>query len=232
MGRTSRFRWRVKPILDVSGRNVKNNFAIVRPHRNGDYALFLWAVLNSPLANAFVASRTMRKHNYEGILGDIPIPPAGTRWYGEVVEAATAYRDVATKRNADLAKQQKTIAGHAPLFDPPEPDSPVAPEIAVRDALLRLDAAVLRAYALPARSERQLLDYFNGNDRSGVGCTFGDYYPAEFKSVVPLHKFISREYRDSAIGAVASRLKPGESMHITAGLRAAARAYGEEGTDA
>ncbi|MCW5776141.1 MAG: N-6 DNA methylase [Phycisphaeraceae bacterium] len=226
MGRTSRLRWRIKPLLDEAGLDVKNNFAIIRPAGTGEHALYLWAVLNSPIANAFVASRTMRKHNYEGILGDVPMPLPNQRITDDLVSAASAYRELARKRDAELATHKSAAATRATLFTEPEPEVSVTPESAVRDALLKLDAAVLRAYALPVRLERQLLDYFNGNIRAGVGCTFGDYYPADFKSLVPLHKYVSAGYRGSTVDQVAARMKPDGTSAGTAALRTAAEAFG------
>jgi len=48
-------------------------------------------------------------------------------------------------------------------------------ESAIKNALLELDAAVLRLYKLPPELERQLLAVFDGVDRLGVGCTFRGY---------------------------------------------------------
>lgn len=226
MGRTSRGRWRIKPLFDEAGLDVKNNFAIIRPTGTGEHAMYLWAVLNSPIANAFVASRTMRKHNYEGILGDVPLPLSNQRSIDDVVAAARTYRDLASKHGAEVEAAKKAAATRSNLFATPLPTVSVTPESAIRDALLKLDAAVLRAYALPVKLERQLLDYFDGNVRAGVGCTFGDYFPAEFKSLVPLHKYISAGYRGSTIDQVAARMKPDGSSAGTAALRTAAEAFG------
>jgi hypothetical protein len=225
MGRTSRFHWRIKPLLDVAGLDVKNNFAIIRPKQASD-GLYLWAVLNSPIANAFVASRTMRKHNYEGILADVPLPFPSQHSIDEVVLAAQIYRDLASKREAEVAEKHKADVARGQLFEAPSLQVSVSPEAAVIDALINLDASVLRAYALPVRLERQLLDYFNGNIRAGVGCTFTGYYPAGFKSLVPLHKYISSGYRGSTVDQVADRFKPSESSAVTAALRASAEAFG------
>ncbi len=51
-------------------------------------------------------------------------------------------------------------------------------EATIRQALLELDAAVLRLYDLPPELERELLSIFDGVDRLGVGCTFRGYPPA------------------------------------------------------
>lgn len=226
MGRTSRFRWRIKPMLDTSGLDVKNNFAIIRPTGSVEHALYLWAVLNSPIASAYVASRTMRKHNYEGILGDVPLPLSNQRSINDVVSAARTYRDLASKRDAEVANAEEASASRGNMFETPVPEVSVTPESAVRNALLNLDAAVLSAYSLPIKLERQLLDYFNGNVRAGVGCTFGDYYPAGFKSLVPLHKYISAGYHGSTVNQVAARMKPDDCSAGTVALRAAAEAFG------
>jgi len=225
MGRTSRFHWRIKPLLDSKGLQVKNNFAIVRPVQDGDYSLFLWAVLASPIANAFVSSHTMRKHNYEGILGEIPLPIVSEGGIRNIVAAATFYRHLASTRETEITEQSKSLSHTLPYSGETLPVSTIT-ETSIREALLSLDAVVLRAYQLPVRLERQLLDYFNGNIREGVGCTFGDYFPAAFKSLVPLHKFISSGYRGSTVDQVFARMKPSKSSAGTAALRAAAKAFG------
>jgi hypothetical protein len=91
-----------------------------------------------------------------------------------------------------------------------------------------MDAAVLKLYGLPVRLEKQLLDHFRGHKRHGVGCEFSDYFPADFKSIVPLHKYISSAYRRSTIDQVVERMKPGESEHVIKALRSAAEAFGED----
>jgi hypothetical protein len=73
-----------------------------------------------------------------------------------------------------------------------------------------------------------LLDYFHGHERNGVGCPFGDYFPASFKSLVPLDKYISHSYRDSTVEAVEERFKPNETSAGTAALREAAKAFAED----
>ena len=100
---------------------------------------------------------------------------------------------------------------------------------------MRMDAAVIRAYSLPVRLERAVLDLFRlphtnrkRRRRKGVGGAFGDYFPANFKSLVPLHKYISSAYRRSTIDQVAARMRPGESESVLQSLRSAAEAFGEE----
>jgi len=224
--RTARSPWRLKAMLDPAGMPIKNNFLIVEPKANGPSALFLWAILNSPLANAYVARDTMKRDNPEGDIADIPIPTTSAEQVARIERLAEQYRLVANHRAATLHVQDQSTRIRSPLWDgpSPEPEGPAAAD--VRAALLEMDAAVVQLYALPARLERELLDFFNGEERRGVGCKFGDYYPRDFKSLVPLHKFIASGYRDSTIDHVAVRLKPDESSRGTVALRAAASAFG------
>ena len=225
--RIKRNPWRLKAMLDPGGRAVKNNFLVVRPKSSQVPALLLWAVLNSPIANAFIASNTMKRDNKEGALEHIPLPRDLTSRSGQVLELAGAYIGLAERRASVVARQRAAERHQGSLFTTPEPtpDGPIDSE--VREALLSLDAAVLRLYELPARLERQLLDYFRGHERRAVGCTFGDYYPADFKSLVPLHKYISGGYRRSTIDDVADRMKPGQFPSVLAALRKASQAFGE-----
>lgn len=224
--RTARSPWRLKAVLDPAGKPLKNNFLVVQPKGRSPSALFLWAVLNSPLANAYIARDTMKRDNPEGDLADIPIPATSKEQMTGVERLADRYRAIANRRADALHKEQSSRRHRAPLFDGPDPghDGPSAAD--VREALVEMDAAVIRLYGLPARLERELLDYFRGHERRGVGCDFGDYYPAAFKSLVPLHKFISSGYRGSTVDQVAARFKPSESSAGSVALRAAAEAFG------
>ena len=81
---------------------------------------------------------------------------------------------------------------------------------------------------LPVRLERQLLDYFKGENRRGVGCVFQRYFAVDFESLIPLHKYISAAYRRSTVDTVAARLKPGESDAVLRDLQTAADAFGRD----
>ena len=224
--RTSRSPWRIKALFDPAGKPVKNNFLVVQPKSQSVAAIFLWAILNSPVASAYMARDTMKKDNPEGDLADIPIPIASKEQMSSVAILAERYRKIANEQAYTL--HQLNSRQIAPLFDGPSTSTQQQgpSEKDVRDALLQMDAGVLQLYGLPARLERQLLDYFRGHERRGVGCVFGDYYPAHFKSLVPLHKFVSSAYRDSTVDQVADRLRPAGASTINEALRSAAEAFG------
>lgn len=97
-----------------------------------------------------------------------------------------------------------------------------------------MDAAVLRAYDLPPRLERQLLDVFSSVERKGVGLdgpdgrsAFRGYYPPGFTSALPLHMVISEQFERARADKTVDRFKPGDSPHVREVLRAVASAKGE-----
>ena len=200
--------WKLKATLDQEGRALTSRFSAVRPRPDGPSVLFLWALLNSPIANAFAYCHLGKRDILVGTMRKMPFP---CRWNAHAVaieQAALRYRQVATSVG--------------PLFN-----ASSTPE-GVRQALLAMDAAVLRAYDLPPRLERQLLDLFTGVERKGVGCDFHGYYPPGFTSHLPLHMLISDHFQRAAADATVDRFKPGESEYVRDVLNAAAVGTGEE----
>jgi hypothetical protein len=203
----SREPWRLKATFDERGHAITSRFIAVRPTKPEVTALYLWAILNSPVANAYAFCHSVKRDILVGTMRKMPVPRWSAAHVAHIEQAAMRYRTLATSSGQ--------------LFN-----ATASPE-GIKQALLEMDAAVLKAYGLPARLERQLLDFFSGVERKGVGCAFTGYFPAGFKSLVPLHKYISSGYRRSTIDQVAERMKPGESAHVLASLRSAAEAFGE-----
>jgi hypothetical protein len=196
--RISRGWWRWKGFIDRHGVPFRNRFLGVRPLGVDVPLEYLWAVLNGPLANAFLYCHTMKRENLEGLVQQIPVPrttPSGVR---RIVEHALAYLVEAQKPLSDGGAGGSLFAGarHSECMD----------RTRVRLLLLRLDAEVLRLYELPAMQERLLLDSFNGQKRPGLppGVVFDRYYPDGFKETVPLYVYLSSAYakrRESVGGA-------------------------------
>ncbi|CUS46511.1 hypothetical protein MGWOODY_Smn426 [hydrothermal vent metagenome] len=96
-------------------------------------------VLNGPIANAFLAVNSPKDRFRASVVGDIPIPASLSVKLGELVRTYVA-----------LLRAPPILAG-------------------VDDELTRLlaqiDAAVLEAYDLPLRLERQLLAFFESSER-------------------------------------------------------------------
>jgi len=93
---------------------------------------------------------------------------------------------------------------------------------------LEMDAAVLKAYDLPPRLERQVLDLFTGVSRKGVGCPFTGYYPRGFSSYLPLHVLLSEGFHRARADVTIDRFKPGQSEHVRQTLAAATADTDEE----
>jgi hypothetical protein len=173
--------WKLKATLDEKGHAITSRFSAIRPRDRGPSALYMWALLNSPVANGFVYDKLGKRDILVGTMRRMPVPKRSPSHEAAIEQAATRYRTLAIAKAAnrpvppDLFNQ-----GSAPAASSPT-------EAEVSAALLAMDAAVLRAYDLPVQLERQLLDLFNGVERKGVGCSFTSY-PAVPASVhLPFH---------------------------------------------
>lgn len=205
--------WRIKALLDQAGHAVTNTYTTVRPRNVAPLEIFLWSILNSPLANAYVYCNALKRHIYDSLITALPLPLHWQDHVSAITAAADSYLHLVRESDEFKLRDERNSA--------------------VCAALLAMDAAVMRAYALPARLERAVLDLFRlpstrkeRRRRKGVGCVFGDYYPPDFKSLIPLHKFISSDYRASTVDQIADRMKPSASSEVSAALRAAATAFG------
>lgn len=139
--RLSRGPWRIGAFLDTRGLLYSQQFFGLRPTSPTTEAEFfaLSAVLNGPVANAFLAVHSPAKGLRIAAVSTIPIPPS------------------LPKRLADLVAEYIGMLTSA---------FPLQAETGRVDELVTLiDAAVLEAYDLPPRLERQLLDYFRAADR-------------------------------------------------------------------
>jgi len=202
-----RDRWRLRALLDKRGLVATRRFLAVRPKAPRIPRQFLWAVLNSPVANAFVASHSGKQDIPKRVVQQLPLPPSDAQQMALVARLADEYLRAVRSPKA------------APLFAHAPPD-PAA-------ALRRLDGEVLRLFDLPPRLERELLDYFRGERRKGVPFEFGDYFPVEFRPWVPLHEYLSGDYARSTLGRFRETPRT-VSPDVLAALRTAAEAYGEE----
>lgn len=177
----SRDPWRLTALLDPKGHAVTSRFLVVRPLR-GDLPLeFFWALFNSPYANAYVYTHADKRSILAGTVRRMPVPEPNAVGVERVTAAARAYLDLAGRPGAAAAASE------------------------LQERLLRVDAEVLRLYELPPRQERTLLQLFSGYQRPGVPFPFDRYYPADLDSAVPLHLYLSEEYR---------RAKPGRLLGL------------------
>lgn len=168
--RVSRGPWRLKALIDRKGHAVSSNFIVIRPTASGWPLEFLWALMNSPIANGFAYCHLGKRHNIVNTIRETPIPKADSDAIARIQQAARTY-----------------LAAVAPND---VPNRQVAPEIK-RELMLRVDAEVLRLYQLPPRLERELLDLFAGSPRVGVPFSLDRYFPPHFEDCLPLHDLIA-----------------------------------------
>jgi hypothetical protein len=176
--------WRLKPFIDYSGRPIASNFITVRQlpaGRNYPFEYF-WALLCSPVANAYLYTHTLKRNIHDADLRAMPVPPDHATGIRRVAKLAREYLDAAGRERADLFHQGDVG------------------EEALQVMLLRVDAAVLRLYGLPPRAERKLLNLFGEERRPGVPGTFPGYYPRQFKGMLPLYAYLSDVFQRVARG--------------------------------
>lgn len=221
--------WRLKAVLDNQGRAITSSFSEIRPEAHGPSCLYLWAIMNSPLANAFAYSHLAKRNILVGTMRKMPVPVRSPSHEAAIEQAAARYRALAVAKAAAMPVADDLFNQRAPSTAPAPTDTEV------RAALLAMDAAVLRAYDLPPRLERQLLDLFAGVERKGVGLdgpdghsTFRGYYPPGFTSALPLHMVISEHFERARADKTVDRFRPGESPHVRDVLRAIAASAGDK----
>jgi hypothetical protein len=192
--------WRVTAHIDRLGHAVKNNFLVVRPAARGVTLEYLWALFVSPYANAYAYAQLGKRHNLDGVLMQMPVPNTDKGDIDRVTTLVRTYFELANKRGT--------------LDD------------ALREAILRVDAEVLRLYGLPAKLERALLRLFDGVERPGVPFSFDRYYPPDFESAIPLHIYLSDAYRRATPARLLSASKAPKEL-VTA-LKRATEEFGDD----
>ena len=144
------------------------------------------AVLNGPVANAFIAVREGKRHVRVQTLRDVPVPEFDEVQKGRVVSLV---REYAQTRGSWLAQEVEEREAHDQCLQ----------------LLLEIDAEVLRAYDLPLRVEHNLLDYFHGHERAGP-VDFNHYIPKGFRPHFPLHMHVSGAIAEASAAETLKRL--------------------------
>ncbi|HZP06469.1 MAG TPA: N-6 DNA methylase [Terracidiphilus sp.] len=152
--------WRLKALIDAKGHPVSSRFIAVRPNAGPYSILALWAILNSPIANAFVFSHLGKRDNVVGDVKKMPMPVKAS--FGRLETVASRY-----------LKEASLNSGSAKL----------------KGMLLDVDCEVLSLYALPADLERLILERFTGWVRVGVPFNQTFYLPDGFRAEVSLADF-------------------------------------------
>ncbi len=139
--RLSRKSWRLAAMLDRNGLVCSQQFFGLWPKRKLTDAQLLTfaAVLNGPVANAFLAAHSPAKRFRISAIKQVPIPSTLPFQVEKLV--AEYVRRLQDSRGSDATEDQ------------------------MQDLLTLIDAAVLASYDLSARLEHELLEFFRGSDR-------------------------------------------------------------------
>lgn len=160
----SRGPWRLKALIDRQGHPVTSRFIPVRPKAPLNSLETSWALLNSPVANAYAFAHLGKRDNIVGDIRKIPVPEV--RSFEEVERAASAYLEAAGSQSDSRALQR---------------------------LLFRVDAEVLKLYSLPLELERSLLAIFTNWERVGVPFKQSRYLPRELENSVQFSDFLQFE---------------------------------------
>lgn len=163
--------------LDHVGRPATSRFTLMRCKKGGMSLHLLWAVVNSPIANAFAYSQTTGRDILTGTWRQFRIPPFTAEAARRIESAAESYLAAvhAFENNFSLRNDEdREVEGEA-----------------LRVLHWRMDAEVLKLYALPVELERRLLDYFAGCRRVGVPFHQDRYFPTHFNEALSLADFLA-----------------------------------------
>ncbi len=186
--RVSRGRWRLATFPDAEGLMASQSFYGIWPSSPWTIQS-LSAVLNGPIANAFIATHEGQQHNRKRILAQIPLPSLTETQHVALARLVEEYREVAAASD-DIFTAPRTGASREDLL---------------RRTCLQIDVILAKGYNLPPRVERNLLDFFRGHQRR-VPFPFTEYFPAEFKPTIPLWMYISDDFQRCRADCVTKRV--------------------------
>lgn len=171
--------WRLAAAPDLTGLVCTQRYHCLWP-TNGWSAKALAALLNSPIASAFVAGREGKRDVRKITLKQCPVPHLTSADMVMLEGLVDAY--MATMNEQPESRLELWGGGSW--------------QERAKNILLEMDALILRAYRLPPWLERKLLDFFR-SQRRPVPFDFGDYFPRDFAPNIPLTRFISQRFRTS-----------------------------------
>lgn len=178
----SRGRWRIAAFPDSTGLTCYQTFIGVWPKSDLFDEWTLSAILNSPVVNAFVATREGKTDVTVETLALAPVPHFTNGQRQEIRALIGKYQQVSS--HALLAEVDREAEG----------------------LLMRIDAIVLAGYRMPPRVERELLDFFRGQPRR-TRHAFSEYIPESCKVYFPLSEFLSPSFSAASSGELLRRLR-------------------------
>jgi len=188
----SRGPWRIVAYPDSEGLVCYQNFIGIWP-KTGINIEVLAALTNSPIANASLFSKGGKRDNRIRDLEQIPIPFIKMIDEERITYLVKSYEALRSSLKEDLALEaniQKCL-----------------------QTLTEIDALILKAYDLPPRLERKLLDFFRGHPRP-VPFDFPDYFPEDFSPCIPLHKYLEMDMKQARAGELLKKITPFDSENM------------------
>jgi N-6 DNA methylase len=177
----SRGHWRMAAFPDTEGVICYQTYTGVWPKSDEYDEWLLSAILNAPLANAFVAAREGKTDITRETLNLIPFP-----YFTESQK---------TRLRSRITRYQKAIAPHSGVS-----------ARAKAHLLMEIDAIVLDAYMMPPELENLLLNAFRGEgDDRRTSHAFGDYLPPDCEVYFSLSEHLSPEFDAATSGELLRR---------------------------
>ena len=153
----------------------------------------LSALVNSPLANAALFVRQNKGDNGIKAVEHIPSPFLKNIPVEAITQLVRDYMNLRSGIKKDTTKK------------------PAIQECV--QTLMKIDGLTLKAYDLPPRLERKLLELFRGHPRP-VPFDFPDYFPEDFRPCFPLHKYLEMDLKQASAGELLKRITPFDSEDI------------------
>ena len=170
VARLSRGPWRMAAGYDSTGLVASQGFFGIWSRDPNMPLEAIEGILNGPVGNAFLTEHGSNQHFTNRLVKQLPLPKRGSLEH--VVRAVRSYREA--RRSS-----------HGFGLDPAGSDE------RKNMALVEVDAEVLKAYDLPPRLERQLLEFFRGQEHMRrVGHGFGGWLPEDFTAYMRLHEYL------------------------------------------
>jgi hypothetical protein len=170
--------WCLKALKDENGHPVNSRFLTVRPKNKGATLEMLWALCNSPYANAYAFTHSTKREILAGTLREMPVPNFSQADVTAITAAVRAYfkavKEHVSPTNLILGDNVRENELHN-----------------LRTLQWRIDAAILQLYELPVQLERELLDFLSGWKRVGVPFKQDCYFSENFDEPIRLADYLA-----------------------------------------
>jgi hypothetical protein len=176
----SRGHWRMAATPDSVGLACYQTYFGIWPKSGSFDEWLLSAILNSPVANAFVATREGKTDVTKETLMLIPVP---------------IFTEAQRIRLRGLIQEYQKLTSVMSL---------AGMQCDAEGLLKQIDATVLSGYRMPPRIERQLLDFFRGQERP-INHSFSEYFPEDLSVYFSLSEYLSPDFASATIGELLKR---------------------------